>query len=646
MKLYRGISFLIFNLCVSFVYGIDKPSKPVQYYIDNKIPFYLTGNSTQPQMGNELPFYFLSLRHDGYADSKSVSYSSVSILVNNEFRMAPLNYISSLYPIKLLSENIVICTISPKAGTSYYNYYQFDERELVYVNFDNAVSTNEISETPVELGIDNFKKYVGLLSSEYNLNGGLTLRCVLNELLKKYTWIDEFQKEDFYQKAVQKYNPIFLKGIGSNYNNASNQGDNSYYIDYEAKFGQYNFEKYSFPITLKRLTEYSSNLANFPFDIVIKASDQTIQISKSDLVQSNYDFSTKRWLNILANNETRYNYYSNSISFDFFINRDGARDLSANFNDDRTAVIRLYLEPVKKYSNLYGIGCDKLSDVKISFNVRDIKISQNTAKEPTSNFALRKAEEKKIKDQISGLFSNGKTGASNDINNSYDSSVDNQSDNQSDGLKGRTWIQRPMVFDNSQKTGKVVVVVKVNKEGNVVYAKYQPKGSTTTDPYLIQLAEKGALKAKFSKDPYAEEEQQGTIYFIFSGQELVGNSPQEQNSGSNNTPNANQPEIFDRADVMPNYPGGIPELMKFLQKNIRYPSLARENGLEGKVIVKFYVGTDGSVKDPIVLKDGVGGDADLEAIRVVKAMPKWTPGSQNGKPVNVYYTLPVTFKLQ
>jgi protein TonB len=107
-----------------------------------------------------------------------------------------------------------------------------------------------------------------------------------------------------------------------------------------------------------------------------------------------------------------------------------------------------------------------------------------------------------------------------------------------------------------------------------------------------------------------------------------------------------EPEIFDRAEVMPGYPGGAIELMKFLNKNIKYPSLARENGLEGKVIVKFYVDTDGTVRDPQVLKDGAGGGCGDEAIRVVKSMPKWTPGSQRGKSVKVYYTLPVTFKLQ
>lgn len=104
-------------------------------------------------------------------------------------------------------------------------------------------------------------------------------------------------------------------------------------------------------------------------------------------------------------------------------------------------------------------------------------------------------------------------------------------------------------------------------------------------------------------------------------------------------------EIFDRAEVMPGYPGGQTELMKYLSKNINYPSIAKENGLEGKVIVKFFVDTDGSVKDPVVLKDGVGGGSAEEAVRVIKKMPKWTPGTQRGKPVRVYYTLPVTFKL-
>ena len=85
-------------------------------------------------------------------------------------------------------------------------------------------------------------------------------------------------------------------------------------------------------------------------------------------------------------------------------------------------------------------------------------------------------------------------------------------------LKGRTWRQKPLVFDNTQKTGNVVVAIKVDKGGNVVYAKYQQKGSNTTDQYLIQLAEQSALKSKFSADLGADDEQFGTITFKFSVQ--------------------------------------------------------------------------------------------------------------------------------
>lgn len=104
-------------------------------------------------------------------------------------------------------------------------------------------------------------------------------------------------------------------------------------------------------------------------------------------------------------------------------------------------------------------------------------------------------------------------------------------------------------------------------------------------------------------------------------------------------------EIFDRAEVMPSFPGGTMELMRFLSNNIHYPKLALENSLQGKVVIKFTVDIDGIVKDPVVLKDGVGGGCAEEAIRVINLMPKWSPGMQKGMPVKVFYTLPISFKL-
>ena len=110
-------------------------------------------------------------------------------------------------------------------------------------------------------------------------------------------------------------------------------------------------------------------------------------------------------------------------------------------------------------------------------------------------------------------------------------------------------------------------------------------------------------------------------------------------------PKEEENKVFDVAEQMPSFPGGPSALFEYLSKNIRYPALAEENGIQGRVIVAFFVGKDGSINDVRVVK-GVDKSLDNEAIRVVKSMPRWTPGRQNGIPVAVKYTVPVTFKLQ
>lgn len=105
------------------------------------------------------------------------------------------------------------------------------------------------------------------------------------------------------------------------------------------------------------------------------------------------------------------------------------------------------------------------------------------------------------------------------------------------------------------------------------------------------------------------------------------------------------PEIMTFAEQMPEFAGGIEEMYKFLQKNIQYPPLARENGIQGKVVLSFVVGADGKISSIEQVGKKLGWGLDEEAIRVVKAMPPWTPGKQNGKPVFVKYTLPIKFQL-
>lgn len=103
--------------------------------------------------------------------------------------------------------------------------------------------------------------------------------------------------------------------------------------------------------------------------------------------------------------------------------------------------------------------------------------------------------------------------------------------------------------------------------------------------------------------------------------------------------------IFEFLEEMPEFPGGAGEMMKWLGKNIKYPAIAQENNIQGRVMVSFVVERDGSVSDVKVIR-GVDPSLDKEAIRVVKAMPKWKPGMQTGKPVRARFNLPVTFKLR
>ena len=104
-------------------------------------------------------------------------------------------------------------------------------------------------------------------------------------------------------------------------------------------------------------------------------------------------------------------------------------------------------------------------------------------------------------------------------------------------------------------------------------------------------------------------------------------------------------EIFQIVEEMPAFPGGEAKLMEYVAKNIKYPQIARETGIQGRVFVGFVVEPDGSVSNVKVLR-GIGGGCDEEAMRVVNSMPKWKPGKQRGKAVRVSYMLPVNFKLQ
>lgn len=115
--------------------------------------------------------------------------------------------------------------------------------------------------------------------------------------------------------------------------------------------------------------------------------------------------------------------------------------------------------------------------------------------------------------------------------------------------------------------------------------------------------------------------------------QIINQPPQEPN------------KVHEHVEVMPQFPGGNVELMRYLSANIKYPTIAAENGIEGRVVLKFVVSKDGSISNIQIIRS-LDPSCDKEAVRVVKGMPKWIPGMQNGHPVAVYFTLPVLFKLQ
>lgn len=102
--------------------------------------------------------------------------------------------------------------------------------------------------------------------------------------------------------------------------------------------------------------------------------------------------------------------------------------------------------------------------------------------------------------------------------------------------------------------------------------------------------------------------------------------------------------IFDMPEIMPEYPGGADALEDFIKANLKYPALAKENGIQGKVYVQFVVEKDGSVTN-VQVRRGVNAMLDAEAVRVAKLLPDFKPGSMRGKKVRVRYTLPIIFSL-
>ena len=186
--------------------------------------------------------------------------------------------------------------------------------------------------------------------------------------------------------------------------------------------------------------------------------------------------------------------------------------------------------------------------------------------------------------------------------------------------------------------GRVIVGFIVEKDGSIVDAYTMKSVDPQLDGEALRVVrnmpkwEPGRMHGNPVRVRYSIP-----VVFRLSGEETFKQEVKEDIEISGN-------EIFQVVEEMPEFPGGMDKLMKFMQENIKYPKEVQERGIQGRVIVQFVINTDGSICDEIVVKS-VDPQLDAEAIRLLRSMPNWKPGKQHGEAVRVKFTLPVVFKL-
>lgn len=192
------------------------------------------------------------------------------------------------------------------------------------------------------------------------------------------------------------------------------------------------------------------------------------------------------------------------------------------------------------------------------------------------------------------------------------------------------WTKRDKKIDSSG-----MIAVEINLEEEMVPITLPEKKTVPPPPAAVQASEVIQIvenDAEIEESTIMSDQDQVEFFEITEVDNvLVEEEVQEE-------------APFQVVEKMPEFPGGTAALNAYLKKNIKYPSVCRENNIQGRVLIQFIVNKDGSIVEPEVVKS-VNPYLDKEAIRVVSAMPKWTPGEQRGKTVRVKFTLPVNFKL-
>ena len=166
----------------------------------------------------------------------------------------------------------------------------------------------------------------------------------------------------------------------------------------------------------------------------------------------------------------------------------------------------------------------------------------------------------------------------------------------------------------------------------ITMTSFNPDG-TPSNNFKINEVERHGDTTTYSIDPFTISADKFNKFKITSGEDINVKVKHAKNDS-----------IYQIVDQMPEFPGGTEALLKFVANNVKYPEKAKDEEISGRVFISFVIEKDGSVSN-VELKRGIGGGCDDEAVRVVKAMPKWKPGIKDGKPVRVSYMMPINFKL-
>lgn len=185
--------------------------------------------------------------------------------------------------------------------------------------------------------------------------------------------------------------------------------------------------------------------------------------------------------------------------------------------------------------------------------------------------------------------------------------------------------------------GQVVVRFIIRETGEVTDAEIL----RSIDPAL----DKEALRLVNSMPKWKPGQQDGKTVSVRWDEPITFTMPTAEEIAAMKREQEENNKVFDHAEEQPSFPGGQGAFMQWLGENIKYPTEAGENGIQGRVLVSFIVNKTGEISDVRVIR-GVDPLLDKEAIRVISSMPNWTPGKQNGTAVNVRYTYPITFRLQ